>query len=216
MVGLRHAGNPRIPDTTVRRLPVYLRVLSELSGRQQEVTSAELAERTGYSSEQIRKDFAYFGALGTRGVGYRVDLLQRQIRSILGLDRPIPAAVIGAGNLGTALARYSILQDRDIQVVALFDVDPRRVGTDIEGVKVYPTEELPAVVRQLGIRMAIVAVPPEAAQAVVDAAVRAGVTAFLNFSPVKIQTAQHVHVQNIDLSLELQSLAYYVSARSLP
>lgn len=195
---------------------MYLRVLSELAGRQREVTSAELAERTGYSSEQIRKDFAYFGALGTRGVGYRVDLLQRQIRDILGLNRPLPAAVIGAGNLGTALARYGIIQDRDIRIVALFDVDPRRVGTEIEGVAVYHAEDLPAVVRRLGIRMAIVAVPPQAAQGVVDAAVRAGVTAFLNFSPVKIQTAQHVHVQNIDLSLELQSLAYYVSARSLP
>lgn len=195
---------------------MYLRVLSELAGRQREVTSAELAERTGYSSEQIRKDFAYFGALGTRGVGYRVDLLQRQIRDILGLNRPLAAAVIGAGNLGTALARYGIVQDRDIRIVALFDVDPRRVGTEIEGVAVYHAEDLPAVVRRLGIRMAIVAVPPQAAQGVVDAAVRAGVTAFLNFSPVKIQTAQHVHVQNIDLSLELQSLAYYVSARSLP
>src|SRR5690606_25620377 len=99
---------------------------------------------------QIRKDFAYFGALGTRGVGYRVDLLQRQIRDILGLNRPLPAAVIGAGNLGTALARYGIIQDRDIRIVALFDVDPRRVGTEIEGVAVYHAEDLPAVVRRLG------------------------------------------------------------------
>jgi len=195
---------------------MYLRVLAELAGRQREITSAELARRTGYSSEQIRKDFACFGALGTRGVGYRIDVLQRQIRSVLGLDRPVPAAVIGAGNLGTALARYSILQDRDIQVLALFDVDPRRVGTEIEGVAIHHAEEMPSVVRRLGIRIAIVAVPPPAAQGVVDTAVEAGITAFLNFSPVKIQAAEWVHIQNIDLSLELQSLAYYVSARSLP
>ncbi|HEX6989550.1 MAG TPA: redox-sensing transcriptional repressor Rex [Bacillota bacterium] len=215
-MGLRYAGSARIPEATVRRLPMYLRVLADIPDHRREITSAELADLTGYSSEQIRKDFAFFGALGTRGVGYRVDLLQRQIRGVLGLDRPAPAVVIGAGNLGTALARYSILQDRDIRVVALFDVDPARVGTEIEGVAVYHAEEMPAVIRRLGVRMAIVAVPPQAAQGVVDGAVGAGVTAFLNFSPVKIQAPEHVHVQNIDLSLELQSLAYYVSVRSLP
>ena len=215
-MSLQGARNARIPEVVIRRLPLYLRVVADLVERNVPiVSSAELARLTGFSSEQIRKDFACFGAFGTRGVGYRTDVLWRHIRSTLGLDRPVHAVLIGAGNLGTAFARYTILRDRDIRLVAIFDADRRKVGTEIEGVPIHHTEEMQDVIRRLGARMAIVAVPAEVAQQVVDQAVGAGVTAVLNFCPVKLRVPDHVHVQDVDLSLELQSLAYYVSTGPL-
>lgn len=204
--------NVRIPSVTVRRLPVYLRALSQLRQRGVEiVSSAELSRYTGYSSEQIRKDLAYFGAFGTRGVGYSAELLVQRIRCILGLDQPIAAAIVGAGHLGTALARYNIARDRDIRVTAIFDDDPAKIGLSIDGVRVYSAGEMQDVIRSRQIKLAIVAVPEGAAQRVVDELVAAGVRAVLNFAPVNLSVPDDVYVQDIDLSLELQSLAYYVA-----
>ena len=206
------ARTVHIPEVAVRRLPVYLRVLNQLRRQGVDIiSSAELARHTGYSSEQIRKDLAYFGAFGTRGVGYSTELLAQRIRSILGLGQPIPAAIVGAGHLGTALARYNIVRDRDIRIVALFDNDPRKVGTYIEGVRVYDAERMKDIIAEQGIRLAIVSVPGSAAQDVTQRLVAAGGRAILNFSPINLVVPEHVYVQDIDLSLELQSLAYYVS-----
>lgn len=206
------ARSVRIPNVAVRRLPVYLRALTELSQRGvQIVSSAELSRHTGYSSEQIRKDLAYFGAFGTRGVGYNSDLLIERIRSILGLNRTIPAALVGAGHLGTALARYNIIRDHDIKITAIFDNDPAKVGDNIEGVPIYHAEQLHEIISQRMIKLVILAVPGPVAQQVVDSVVGAGVKAILNFAPVNLAVPDDVFVQDIDLSLELQSLAYYVS-----
>src|SRR5690606_30303216 len=209
----RGARSGRVPDAAVRRLPVYLRVLEDLRPREIDiVSSAELARRTGFSSEQIRKDLTYFGAFGTRGVGYRTETLSIQLREILGLDREVPAALVGAGNLGTALARYNILRHRDVRIVGIFDNDPQKVGTSIEGVPILSTDDLEKVVPEQGIRMAVITVPAEAAQEMASRLVQVGVEAILNFSPTQLRVPPGVYVQNIDLSIELRSLAYYVSA----
>ncbi|PZN08183.1 redox-sensing transcriptional repressor Rex [Thermaerobacter composti] len=201
----------RVPDVAIRRLPVYLRALEELRAEDHEiVSSADLAARTGYSSEQIRKDLAYFGAFGTRGVGYRCDVLVDRLRHILGLDREVPIALVGAGHLGTALVRYNRTRHRDVRIVAVFDSDPGRIGQEIEGLVIQPAEAMEAVIREAGIKLAVIAVPAAAAQEVARRLVEAGVTAILNFAPVSLQVPPGVVVQNVDLTLELQSLAYYI------
>jgi len=205
----------KIPEVVIRRLPIYLRALTELAADDVDVvSSAELSHRTGLTSEQIRKDLAYFGAFGTRGVGYNALRLRESIRSILGLDRGVNVGLVGAGNLGTALARYNLNTHADVRIVAIFDKDPEKVGKTIEGVEIHPMEDLPGLADRLGIRMAIIAVPAAAAQVVADRLVEAGVEVMLNFSPAKPRVPDGVYVQNIDLTTELQSLAYYVRAPS--
>lgn len=201
----------KIPEATIRRLPVYLRELDELTRNRVQVTSsADLAGRTGFSSEQIRKDLTYFGAFGTRGVGYDTALLGSQIRRILGLSRGLKVALIGAGNLGTALARYSWETHKDVVIGAIFDADPAKVGERIAGLSVQPMSRLPEVVAENRIRVAVIAVPAVAAPGVLRQLTAAGVEAVLNFSPTKL-SALGVFVQNLDLTMELQSLAYYAS-----
>lgn len=202
----------RIPDVAVRRLPVYLRVLTELQEEQVDIiSSAELSRRTGFSSEQIRKDLAYFGAFGTRGVGYSTSQLGARIRRILGLSEGVNVALVGAGNLGTALARYNLNRHKDVRIVAIFDNDWDKIGKRIEDLEILPMADFPRVAAELGIKMAILAVPAQAAQAVVDQMVSCGIEAILNFSPAKLDDRGKVHIQSIDLSIELQALAYYTT-----
>ncbi len=199
----------KVPAVAVRRLPLYLRVLEELTRESIEVTSsADLARRSGYSSEQIRKDLAYFGAFGTRGLGYDVAQLSQQLRRILGLTGPVPVALVGAGNLGTALIHYTSRNSRDAFVAAVFDEDVRKVGQEISGVIVQPMTELVATVKELGVRIGVIAVPEESAREVFERLCDAEVTAVLNFAPTKLERRQ-VSVQNVDLTTELQSLAYF-------
>lgn len=204
---------PKIPEAAIKRLPVYLRVLEEtVAANIQIISSAELAEKTGFSPEQIRKDLAYFGAFGTRGVGYDAALLSRRIARILGLHRGVKAALVGAGHLGYALARYSIQRHKDVLITAIFDTDPEKIGTEIMGVRVQPVSELKETVQAQGIKMGIITVPASAAQSTAELLVEGGVEAILNFAPAKLRVDPKVYVQNIDLSIELQSLAYYTSA----
>lgn len=204
---------PKIPDAAIKRLPVYLRVLDETAaGEVQIVSSAELAEKTGFSPEQIRKDLAYFGAFGTRGVGYDVVLLSRRISRILGLHQGVRAALIGAGHLGFALARYSISRHKDVRITCIFDADPAKVGTEIMGVTIRPISEMVEACKAEGIKIGILAVPAGEAQATAERLQQGGVEAILNFAPAKLRLGPDVFVQNIDLTIELQSLAYYTSA----
>lgn len=175
------------------------------------VSSAELSRATGISSEQIRKDLAYFGAFGTRGVGYSTDVLAERIRDILGLYAPIPVALVGVGNLGTALVRHNRSQNQMTRITAIFDHDPNKVGLEIAGLTVMSMEQLPTVVREQQIKVAILAVPAEAAEHVADQLEKVGVKAVLNFSQAKINSSMVVH--NIDLTVELQTLAYYINPR---
>lgn len=204
---------PKIPDAAIKRLPVYLRVLEQTAEAEvQIISSAELAEKTGFSPEQIRKDLAYFGAFGTRGVGYDVVLLSRRISRILGLHQGVNAALVGAGHLGFALARYSISQHKDVKIKVIFDADPEKIGTEIMGVKIHSIKEMATMCRDLEIKIGIVAVPAAQAQATADLLAEGGVEAILNFAPAKLKLPPDVFVQNIDLTIELQSLAYYTSA----
>lgn len=203
----------RIPQATIRRLPIYLRDLTDAVSQGVTVTSSsEVATRTGISSEQIRKDLAYFGAFGTRGVGYDARQLAAEIRRILGIERRVGVALIGAGHLGFALARYSRQENADVAISMVFDRDPNIIGTRIGDLTVEPVENLVRRVREAAIRMAVIAVPGEEATRVLHMLAGAGVEAVLNFSPVAL-SAPGVHVQHIDLTLELQSLAFFTSLR---
>ncbi|MGE5590970.1 MAG: redox-sensing transcriptional repressor Rex [Bacillota bacterium] len=204
--------NPKIPEAAIKRLPVYLRILGDLIGEEVEiVSSADLAGRTGFSPEQIRKDLAYFGAFGTRGVGYDTEILSRRIKRILGLHKGVNAVLVGAGNLGTALARYSLAKHKDVRIVAIFDNDWDKIGKEIQGVEIQPLDDLCTKCHELNVRIGIITVPAPEAQSVADVLVRAGIEAILNFSPSKLKVPPGVYVQNIDLTIELQSLAYYTS-----
>lgn len=204
---------PKIPEAAIKRLPVYLRVLEEMAAAEiQIISSAELAEKTGFSPEQIRKDLAYFGAFGTRGVGYDTALLSRRISRILGLHQGVKAALVGAGHLGHALARYSISRHKDVRISAIFDMDPAKVGSDIMGVQISPMTDLVRVCREEGIKIGILTVPATEAQSTAELLQEGGVEAILNFAPAKLRLGPAVFVQNIDLTIELQSLAYYTSA----
>ncbi|HYG58734.1 MAG TPA: redox-sensing transcriptional repressor Rex [Symbiobacteriaceae bacterium] len=204
---------PKIPEAAIKRLPVYLRVLEETASSDvQIISSAELAEKTGFSPEQIRKDLAYFGAFGTRGVGYDTVLLSKRIARILGLHQGVNAALVGAGHLGYALARYSISRHKDVRIKAIFDTDPAKIGTDIMGVQIRPLAEIAQVCRAEDVKIGIITVPAFVAQEVAEKLQEAGVEAILNFAPAKLRVAEDVFIQNIDLTIELQSLAYYTSA----
>ncbi len=207
---------PRIPDVVIRRLPVYLRVLETLEEeRAGLISSFELGERAGVTPAQVRKDLNFLGGLGKQGVGYPVAALRDELRRVLNLDKEINVAIVGAGSLGQALARYIIgrraeEKDYNLRVTALFDMDPTKVGRKVGGVPVYPVEEIVERAREARIRMAIVAVPAEAAQEVVDACVRAGIDAILNFAPVRLHAPERVRLHSTDLSIELMHLAYYL------
>jgi redox-sensing transcriptional repressor len=200
----------RIPESTIRRLPAYLRVLE--SQQETRTTSVALGERTGYSSEQVRKDLAYFGAFGTRGVGYDVRELGQQIRHILGLDTSVKAILVGAGHLGTALLRYTQGGARDVEFVAVLDNSSQVIGSAIGSMVVEDIRNLETIVAERKIRLAVLTVPQEAAPGVAERLAAVGIGAILNFAPVPILTDQdQVLVQNLDLTLELQAMAYFVT-----
>lgn len=206
----------RIPQVAIKRLPVYLRALTELAASHVEiVSSAELARLTGFSSEQIRKDLAYFGGFGTRGVGYHTEALLDRIRRILGLHREVGVALVGAGHLGTALARYNQTRHH-VHIQAIFDSDPAKIGQELGGVVVRDVAELTAAVAAEKIRMGVIAVPAAEAQHVATKLCEAGVEAILNFAPIRLDVPANVHVENIDLSQALQALSYYASASTDP
>lgn len=175
-------------------------------------SSSEMAVRTGISSEQIRKDLAYFGAFGTRGVGYDTRGLAREIRRILGIDRGVGVALVGCGHLGFALARYSRAEVSEVRITLVFDQDPKKVGTRVGDLLVLPVDVMVERIREAQVRLAVIAVPGDEAPRVMDLLAESGVEAVLNFSPVPL-SARGVHVEHIDLTLELQSLAFFATMR---
>ncbi|NMB11799.1 MAG: redox-sensing transcriptional repressor Rex [Firmicutes bacterium] len=204
-----------ISDAVIRRLPIYLRVLEEVRDKQPSISSQELGAKASVTPALVRKDLAWFGEFGKQGVGYDVGFLQDELRKILHLDEPLHMALVGVGSLGHALARYNrrrFLEDPifTIKLVALFDVNPKLMGDTIDGVPIYGLEEIARIIRELEIQLAIITVPADAAQAVSNTLVDAGIKAILNFAPVQLEVSDNVHVANVDLSLELQRLAYYV------
>lgn len=179
------------------------------------MSSQELGERAGVSPALVRKDLAWFGEFGKQGVGYEVSYLRDELRRILNLDEDIRVALIGVGSLGHALARYNRARYQhdesfNIELVALFDSDPAKIGMQVDGMTVRPISDFPSCCREWNIRMAIITVPAEAAQEVADVVVGAGIKAILNFAPTKLLVPDGVQVATADLSLELQRLAYYL------
>lgn len=204
--------SPRISDSTVRRLSVYLRLLRELTEEGREIVSSrELAERSGTTSAQVRKDLSLFGSFGKRGRGYTVAELEASLRRILGLGRRWQVGLVGVGKIGSALLGYEDLTRRGFDIVAAFDNDPDKVGTKVFGVVVTSMEELEPIVRERDVEMAIVATPPEAAQGVTDRLVEAGVSGLLNFAPVKLDAPDGVAVRSMDVALEMEGLSFALS-----
>jgi redox-sensing transcriptional repressor len=199
-----------IPEATVARLPVYLRALTGLEERGvRTVSSEELAAAAGVNSAKLRKDFSHLGSYGVRGVGYDVEYLVYQISRELGLTQDWPVAIVGIGNLGHALAGYGGFATRGFRVVALFDADPNVVGEVVAGLPVRPISELVEFTQQEPIAIGVVATPAGPAQDVCDLLVAAGIRSVLNFAPCVLQVPDGVDVRKVDLSTELQILAFH-------
>jgi redox-sensing transcriptional repressor len=209
-------GSQGIPEATIARLPVYLRVLYTCAEQGiATVSSEELAAAAGVNSAKLRKDLSHLGSYGTRGVGYDVDYLVYQVSRELGLTQDWPVVIVGAGNLGRALANYGGFASRGFRIAAVLDADPAVVGTEIaEGQVVGSSDAIEDVVAQRGVSIGVIATPAVAAQGVCDRLVAAGVTSILNFAPVVLSVPAGVDVRKVDLSIELQILAFHAQRRS--
>ena len=209
------SGPGGIPEATVARLPVYLRALYALGERGvTTVASDELAAAAGVNSAKLRKDLSHLGSYGIRGVGYDVDYLVYQVSRALGLTQNWPVVIVGAGNLGRALANYGGFASRGFRISALLDTDPALVGRTIGNLVVRPADELEAVVTRHKVAIGAIATPAQAAQEVCDRLVAAGVTSILNFAPLVLTVPDGVDVRKVDLSIELQILAFHAQRRS--
>lgn len=200
-----------IPDIVIGRLPIYLRALTRMlqSGRQ--VTSSqELGERLGMSAAQIRKDLSQFGEFGKQGTGYNIEFLTKKLQEILKIDRVWDVAVIGAGDVGHALANYRGFKHRGFQITRIFDNNPKVVGKKINEFTIESIDKMQDVIRQEKIKIAMLAVPAEVAQEVVDNLVECGVRAILNYAPVNLTVPQNVKVQYIDPAVHLQNMTFYL------
>lgn len=202
----------KIPDETVRRLPIYLRglMLSATQGREH-ISSKSLADFVGVNSWQIRKDFSYFGDFGTPGVGYNIERLAKQIKKILRLGVIRMAALVGVGDLGSALLAYPGFRTYGLDIVAAFDVDPKKIGRIVNEVKIENITRI-GTLQERGISLGIVAVPQAAGQFTVDKLVEAGVRGILNFAPCKVDAPRRVKIITLDIAMELARLPYYMPA----
>ena len=201
----------KIPDIIIGRLPVYLRALQRMSDTGLKTTSSqELGERVGISAAQIRTDISQFGEFGKQGTGYSIEYLIDKLREILKVDRIWDVVVVGAGDVGRAIANYQGFRDRGFHVVAIFDNDKAKVGQTMGGFKVEDTEEMIERVRSLGVKIAMLTVPVSAAQSAADQLIEAGVKAILNYAPISLNVPNYVKVQHIDPSTHLQRMTYYL------
>ena len=206
-----------MPDATVARLPLYLRALGALAeDGVSTVSSEELATAAGVNSAKLRKDLSYLGSYGTRGVGYDVDYLVFQVSRELGLTQDWPVVIVGLGHLGHALANYGGFASRGFAIRALVDADPAIVGTEIAGLPVVPLTRLEEVVGDLGVAIGVIATPAQVAQEVCDRLVAAGVSSILNFAPSVLSVPDHVEVRKVDMSIELQILAFHEQRKVAP
>lgn len=200
-----------IPDIIIGRLPVYLLALQHLIKEGRQVTSSqELGERLGISPAQIRKDLSQFGEFGKQGTGYDVPFLHEQLRFILKVDRVWDIAVVGVGDIGHAVAGYQGFADRGFRVKLLFDKDPAKIGQQVGNFVVQDSSNLVEVIKEAGIKVAMIAVPASEAQAVAQQLVDAGVRAILNYAPINLNLPPEIHVQYIDPLLHLQRMSYYL------
>ncbi len=200
-----------IPEPTIARLPRYLRSFTGfIHDHRSVISSKELAAASGINSAQVRKDLAYFGQFGQRGIGYDVKNLDVKMREILGLHKAWRIAIVGAGNLGTALLQYGGFTKAGFRIEAAFDVDPSKVGWELEGIRIWATPAIRQVVREKKIEIGVLAVPASQAQRVADDLVDAGIRAILNFAPCTLTVPKSVLVRGVDLASELEHLTYFL------
>lgn len=205
----------KIPEMTIRRLSVYTRCLQQLEEDViKTISSQDLAERFNLNSAQVRKDLAYFGEFGVRGIGYYVSGLKAELQKILGLDREWQVALVGFGNLGSALVNYKGFARQGFHISAIFDEDPAKAGRSAGGIPILPLRELPREAKAKNLQIGIVAVPAEMAQMVVDRLVAAGIKAILNFAPVRLKVPRDARLKNVDLSIELETLSFALAQGS--
>jgi redox-sensing transcriptional repressor len=203
----------KISELTTNRLSIYLRCLNELAAAGVEtISSQSMAEQFNLNSAQIRKDLAYFGEFGVRGVGYYVEDLRQHLMKILGLTQKHRVAIVGLGNLGMALANYQGFNQHSFEIAALFDDDPNKIGTRVRsGLQIQGTDSLKEIIKQENINIVIITVPAAAAERVLEDVTEAGVRAVLNFAPVHLNQKQGVKVKTVDLTISLESLSYFLA-----
>jgi redox-sensing transcriptional repressor len=205
------SGPKVIPDIVIGRLPIYLRALERMLIEGRRVTSSqELGEKLGISAAQIRKDLSQFGEFGKQGTGYSIEYLADQIRQILKVDRVWDVVVIGAGDIGSAIARYQGFANRGFNVTMLFDNDPQKIGTKVGPFTVQSTADLEEMISQAEVKIAMIATPGSAAQGVADRLVEAGIKAILNYAPISLNVPEDVRVQYTDPVIHLQRMTYYL------
>jgi redox-sensing transcriptional repressor len=201
-----------IPDIVIGRLPIYLRALSFFATEGKEVTSSyELGEKLGISPAQIRKDLSYFGCFGKQGIGYNIKHLQEKLKQILNVLREWDIALVGAGDLGRAIVlHYGGFEGRGFRIAAVFDKDPEKIGKKLNELEILDSKSLPKVIKERGIKIAIIAVPASEAQGVVNALIEAGIKAILNYAPVTLCVPPGIQIQYIDPVVHLQRMTYYL------
>lgn len=202
----------RIPKATVGRLPLYLRCLTDLPPTQTTVSSEQLADMARVNAAKVRKDLSYMGSYGTRGVGYEAEHLRFQISRELGLTRDWRVAIVGVGNLGSALAGYAGFGERGFEIVGLFDAAPDRIGQQVNGLVIESVAGLEEAVAEREVAIGIVTAPAAFAQQAADGLVAGGVRSILNFAPTVLRVPPEVEVRRVDLSMELQILSYYLKS----
>ncbi|OPY55967.1 MAG: Redox-sensing transcriptional repressor Rex [Pelotomaculum sp. PtaU1.Bin035] len=206
----------KVPEATITRLSVYSRFLEQLDRRGiVTVSSGEIAKGVGAGPAQVRKDLAYFGEFGTRGVGYNVKDLMRYTLKILGIDESWPLVLVGAGNLGFALCNYKGFNERGFSVVGVFDNDINKIGKKILDLEVYPLENMREVIARHNVKIGIIAVPSDAAQEVAGLMVKNGLQAILNYAPVAINVPESIEIRNVDMSVKLEILTFNLGKKDL-
>ena len=199
-------------NDAVARLSIYLRCVEELEAEGvSTISSQQLARRFGLNSAQLRKDLAYFGQFGIRGVGYHVHCLENSLKEILGLHQEWQVALVGAGNLGSALLKYKGFCQKGFKISAVFDANPLKIGKTIGGSQIKDPKELPSILGKEGIRIGIIATPASAAQGVAERLVASGVTSILNFAPTQLTLPEEVKIQHIDLAAVLKTLSFHLA-----
>lgn len=204
-------ADQKIPQVTAKRLPLYYRYLEKLHAiGKQRVSSAGLADALQIDPATIRRDFSYLGELGKKGYGYNVTYLLQFLRDFLKQDEVTNVVLVGVGNLGTALLRYNFYRSHNTKIVAGFDDDKRKIGTEVDGIPVYEMKRLQEVIQLHHVEVAILTVPANVAQKTTDFLVEAGIRGVLNFTPARLNTPKHVRIHHIDLTIELQTLIYFL------
>ena len=203
-------NNTNIPPATVQRLPLYLQCLDQIDTNSVGISSKKIAEIAKVNDAQVRRDLSYLGTLGTRGVGYDVITLRKQLELELGLVEGWSAVIVGIGNLGSALAHYGGFREKGFGIVGLFDDDPKKINSQVAGLVIKPLSDLEKYCEKFNVAIGIIATPGEYAQGVADQLIGCGVRSILNFAPVLLKNVPDVQIRSVDLSQELQILSYYL------